>query len=168
VPQSEVGSVVRPLPKLGVGVLAERDGKIAMGLRRYKGGNVWSLPGGKVDPFESVLRCGQRELAEETGLVADELKVFTVYEFIEQEENYHFITFGVISHSISGELTNLEPRIFAEWDWFDLSSIPSPLFPPSYHLLAAYRTALNKAFDIPTADPAMLAHRYLVGTIAKE
>jgi 8-oxo-dGTP diphosphatase len=109
VPQAEVGSVVRPLPKLGVGVLAERDGKIAMGLRRYKGGNIWSLPGGKVDPFESVLRCGQRELAEETGLVVDELQVFIVYEFIEQEENYHFISFGVVSHSNSGERTNLEP-----------------------------------------------------------
>jgi len=162
VAQIEVENIVRTPPKVGVGVIAERDGKIAMGLRRYKGGNVWSLPGGKVDPFESVLSCGQRELSEETGLLADKLKVFSIYEFIEREENYHFITFGAVSHSISGELTNLEPCIFATWDWFDLKSIPEPLFPPSYHLLAAYQPEINKTLNIPAADPAMIARRYLV------
>jgi 8-oxo-dGTP diphosphatase len=162
VSQIEAERIVRTPPKLGVGVIAERARKIAMGLRQYKGGSVWSLPGGKIDPFKPVVRCGQRELVEETNLVADDLKVLAVYEFIEQEQNYHFITFGAVSHSISGDLTNLEPRIFAAWDWFDLESIPAPLFPPTYHLLAAYQTAINKALNIPPADPAMIAHRFLV------
>jgi hypothetical protein len=69
---------------------------------------------------------------------------------------------AAVSHSIRGDLANLEPRIFAAWDWFDLESIPAPLFPPSYHLLTAYESVINKTLNIPPADPAMIARRYLV------
>ena len=36
VSQIEAERIVRKPPKLGVGVIAERGGKIAMGLRQYK------------------------------------------------------------------------------------------------------------------------------------
>jgi 8-oxo-dGTP diphosphatase len=161
VSQIEPKGHIFTLPLIGVGVVAQREGKVAMGLRRYKGESVWSLPGGKVEPFELIVCCGQRELTEETGLVADELKVFAIYEFIEQEE-YHSITFGAVSHSITGELSNLEPQIFAAWNWFDLTCLPSPLFPPSYHLLRAYGTAMKMALKMPEFDSAMIAHGHTV------
>jgi ADP-ribose pyrophosphatase YjhB (NUDIX family) len=161
VSQTKIESPVRVLPIVGVAVIPERDGKIALGLRRYKNENVWSLPGGKVEPFESIVHCGQRELTEETDLVAKDLKIFAIYEFMEQVENYHSITFGAVSHSITGELHNLEPQTFAAWEWFDLADLPAPLFPPSYHLLAAYRISIDKSLNIPQIDSVMIAHRHL-------
>jgi len=37
-------------------------------LREY----IWEIPAGKLDPQESMLKCAQRELIEETGYAADQ------------------------------------------------------------------------------------------------
>src|SRR5437870_12552719 len=55
---------------LSSAVFAERDGQILV-LKRALGEATggWYLPGGAVDPGESVEECARRELFEECGLV---------------------------------------------------------------------------------------------------
>ncbi len=51
------------------------DGRIVM-LRQYRWAvhqTLWEIPAGKLDPGESLERCAQRELEEETGYRAGEL-----------------------------------------------------------------------------------------------
>ncbi len=50
------------------------DGRLVLERQfRYPLGRVlWEFPAGKIDPGETVLRCAQRELAEETGWRARE------------------------------------------------------------------------------------------------
>lgn len=158
--ETQAQSRVYTLPIVGVGVIVLRNGKIAMGQRRQKG--VWTLPGGKVDPFESIVEGGRRELTEETGLDADNLELFAVYEFIEQAENYHTTTFAALTRSARGELSNPEPQLFIAWDWFDFANLPAPLFPPSYHLLSAYQAASGQAMNLPQCESAMVAHGRLL------
>jgi 8-oxo-dGTP diphosphatase len=56
--------------KVGVGVVVLRpDGRVLVGRRRAEPGRPLAVPGGKLDPGESVERCAVRELAEETGIV---------------------------------------------------------------------------------------------------
>ncbi|GAA2792452.1 NUDIX hydrolase [Saccharopolyspora taberi] len=58
-----------------VGAVVDHKGEILL-LRRLPGefrGGAWELPSGKVEPGEDLLTALHREVAEETGLVIDEI-----------------------------------------------------------------------------------------------
>jgi 8-oxo-dGTP diphosphatase len=58
--------------KVGVGIVVQRgDGRVLVGRRLAEPGRPLAIPGGKLDPGESVEQCAVRELAEETGIVVD-------------------------------------------------------------------------------------------------
>jgi len=53
--------------RIRVGVLIWRDGEVLL-VRREKGGrSYWLVPGGGVDPGETMVEAAPRELLEETG-----------------------------------------------------------------------------------------------------
>jgi len=60
----------------GAGVAAVRDGKLCLGKqwRVALGRMTLEIPAGKIDPGEDPAVCAARELAEETGLVAESLE----------------------------------------------------------------------------------------------
>ncbi len=43
--------------------------------------NRWDLPKGHVDPGETEMECALRELAEETGILADQIRIDSEFEF---------------------------------------------------------------------------------------
>jgi 8-oxo-dGTP diphosphatase len=61
--------VTGPRPEVCVGAVAVFDGSILL-IRRGRGPaqGTWSVPGGRVEPGESVVEAVVRELREETGL----------------------------------------------------------------------------------------------------
>lgn len=64
----------------GSGVYAVRDGRICL-VRQYRvalGRMTLEIPAGKLEPGEDPAACAARELAEETGLVAEELEPIAV------------------------------------------------------------------------------------------
>ncbi|MGF1650647.1 MAG: NUDIX hydrolase [Hyphomicrobiaceae bacterium] len=49
--------------------------------------NVWSLPGGHIEPGETAADAALRELAEETGCIADLLGLVAIHDAIMRDAN---------------------------------------------------------------------------------
>jgi ADP-ribose pyrophosphatase YjhB (NUDIX family) len=60
------------LPVLAASIAVFREGRVLLAQRAKNPGNgVWSLPGGRVEPGETMEFAALRELREEVGLAAD-------------------------------------------------------------------------------------------------
>ncbi|MBM4653924.1 NUDIX domain-containing protein [Rhodococcus hoagii] len=59
----------RPAPKVGVGIVVERpDGRILLGCRvKPTEPTTWCLPGGHLEPGETIEEAARRECREESG-----------------------------------------------------------------------------------------------------
>jgi len=124
-------------PGIGVGVIVlNSDGEILLGQRMSNPGRgLWSLPGGKVDPKESVIEAGIREVAEEAGIsVKIEKFISTGYE---KFYGLEYLTFGLITRSDEKPKAT-EPDAIGDWQYFPFSRLPGPLFGPSERIIRNY------------------------------
>lgn len=73
------------MPVLGVSACVWRDGSVLL-IRRAKEplAGSWSLPGGHVEPGETVLEACRRELHEETGVSAELSHLLGLYDVIQR------------------------------------------------------------------------------------
>ena len=97
------------------GALFREDGKVLMGLRKKgKRASLWELPGGKVDPDETLEVALVREWREELSLTVVS-KDFIASVFLDLEVSF-FIDLYVVATSDLRELTR---AVHAELAWVD-------------------------------------------------
>lgn len=73
------GKLGRQKTLIVYGTVILRDERQRVLLQRRLDNGLWGLPGGILEPGESILDCARRELHEETGLAAGELRLTGVY-----------------------------------------------------------------------------------------
>lgn len=123
-------------PRIGVGVIVVKNGKVLLGKRRNSHGDgTWSFPGGHLRFGEEVEECARREVQEETGLEISNLRRGPYTNDMFEQERRHYVTIFVIAQCAGGALDNREPEKCERWDWFEWRALPQPLFLPIRNLL---------------------------------
>src|SRR4051812_40215675 len=95
-------------PKVGIGVIITRNGKILVGERTGNhGAGTFMIPGGHLEFGESFEETALREAEEETGLTDMKVKgVVSIGNDIAYGK--HYVSIGVLVESPSGEPTDPE------------------------------------------------------------
>jgi len=95
-------------PLLGVSASVFRDGKVLLARRgRPPLAGLWSLPGGLVEPGETMADAAAREVFEETGVSAEIGGIADVIEIILNDEDgaveRHYVLLSFAARWISGD-----------------------------------------------------------------
>ena len=111
------------MAQLGVVVVVQRENSVLLTMREDF--EVWCLPGGAVDPHETVAEAAVREVFEETGLRV-ELREFAgvVSKPFWTRGGSHGLIF--VAHPLD-ETLNADPGEVVAVDFFPTDQLPTPL-----------------------------------------
>jgi 8-oxo-dGTP diphosphatase len=128
-------------PKVGIGVMIFKDGKVLLGKRKSAlGFGTYAWPGGHLEYMESFEGCARRETTEETGIEIQNVRFLRLLNMKEYAPK-HYVDIGLVADWKSGEPRVMEPEKCEGWDWYDLDALPQPLFVETY--IEAYKTGRN-------------------------
>ena len=132
----------RPLIMVGAGVFILDDHRRLLMIHRIDN-NTWSIPGGSMEPGESLEDTARREVHEETGLEIDSLGLMGVYSGMDYHYVYpngdevYNVTAAYVSGNPTGQLTAGDSET-NEIKWFRLEEIPANISPPVKPILADF------------------------------
>lgn len=110
--------------RVAVNAVVEQGGRVLLARRRDIG--WWNLPGGGVEPGESVTEGLQRELLEEIGAGAEIVRLAGVYSKPQKAE----VVLVFLCHLIADQESALHTtEEVSELEWFLPSALPSDLLP---------------------------------------
>ncbi|WP_079170888.1 methyltransferase, FxLD system [Streptomyces sp. CC53] len=101
-------------------VVTDDAGRVLLGRSRR---GMFELPGGKTSGPEDFAAAAVRELAEETGLVAEPGDAYVVTMLVDDSHGVPRLTAVVRIAAWTGVLANREPKLFDRWEWHDLHAL---------------------------------------------
>ena len=124
-------------------LFAEKEGQmyvllIQRGNEPYKG--CWAFPGGFLEMDETVARCAERELEEETGIVLTGMQLVGIYSDVERDPRGRVITAAYTAMTIMPVATAADDAAAAKW--WPLNELP-PLAFDHVKILADAKKVMN-------------------------
>ncbi len=121
--------------RVGVGVIV-LDSRGWILLEKRSDCGIWGLPGGRIEPGESVKAAAVREVYEETGLTVEITKLLGVYSepesrivtFLDNGDVVHLVDVLLEAKILSGALTISSES--EELQFFPPDNLPPDLVPP--------------------------------------
>lgn len=119
-----------PIPAVLAVVI--RDGKALLVQRANPpDAGLWGFPGGKIERGEPFLTAAERELQEETGVLATARHVLEVLDALDTAPDgslrHHFILIAVLCHWQAGEPLASDDALDARWIRLDQMEASLPL-----------------------------------------
>ena len=149
------GTVVFADPKLAVGVLIERDGRMLLGRRApgARSAGKWSFPAGFVDRGERVEDAAIREVREETGLAVRLDGLLGLYSATGET----VVLAVYVGTPVGGTLGAADD--LTELAFFPFDAPPEPAFPHDTQILADWLAWRRAQAARPTAPVGGQAER---------
>jgi len=112
------------LPAIGVGGLAfNTKGQVLLVQRRYPPqAGMWHIPGGRLEPHETLIACCQREILEETGINIIPGPIIAVAD--RMIEGFHYVIIDFLITLAEGDACEPVASSDAlEARWVDVTSL---------------------------------------------
>ena len=130
-------------PKVGIGVMIFKDGKVLLGKRKNAhGGGEYAWPGGHMEYMESFEDCAKRETLEEAGIEIENVRFVRLMN-LKTYTPKHYVDIGLAADWKSGEPKVMEPEKCEGWGWYDINNLPEPLFSTLPTYFEALQTGKN-------------------------
>ncbi len=132
--------------RAGVGVII-RDERGRILLEKRSDCGLWGIPGGSVEPGESVERTAVREIREETGLTVRVTRLFGVYS----GGGARLVTFPervvqLVDTLVEAEIVRGKLKCSPESEelaFFPLNELPKGIVPPAQKIFSDLRKGLR-------------------------
>lgn len=108
------------LPVAAVLAVVARDDRVLL-VRRANPPDQgrWGFPGGRIEPGETLAAAALRELAEETGVLAEGGEVLTAFDSLHDGADgrlaYHYVLIAVLCRWLSGEGAAADDAVDTAW-----------------------------------------------------
>lgn len=98
--------MARPQPTVAVGaIIVHQDRVLVVQRGKPPGVGLWTVPGGRLEPGETLAQAVTREVREETGLVVEVGALACVVE--RMGDDYHFVILDYVARVIGPETMTL-------------------------------------------------------------
>lgn len=126
-------------PRVGVGAMIMQEGEVLLVLRKKNPEkDHWSLPGGKVELYETLEDAVKREIKEELNLEIQLDQLLCATNHILIEEAVHYVAPTYLAHITDGNTCLMEPDALGGMGWFPLDELPQNLTVTTVNALDAY------------------------------
>ena len=116
-----------PIPAVSV-ALRDKDRFLLVKRGRAPSKDYWAFPGGRVEPGETLDAAVRRELAEETGLSADDYRIVRMITLSGEWGSFDLHIFSAVA---SGNTNAVAADDAADAGWFNLSEMATMQVTPS-------------------------------------
>ncbi|WP_226783212.1 NUDIX hydrolase [Oceaniglobus trochenteri] len=107
-------------PRLAaLAVVLRNDSVLLVQRRNAPDAGLWGFPGGHVELGETALAAAERELHEETGVIARARRYLDNVDVIQRDEagriQFHFLLAAVLCDHVAGEPVAADDALAAAW-----------------------------------------------------
>jgi 8-oxo-dGTP diphosphatase len=138
--------------KVGVACFVFRGSKLLLGQRvsESHGGGEYSCGGGHAEFMEDLTETARREIREEWRIEIGEPE-FVCLTDLKKYSGKHYVEVIFKADWVSGEPSPEREGEFANYDWYDLEDLPSPLFAGVVNGITALKTG-QRYFEMQAGD----------------
>ncbi|GAC1478379.1 MAG: hypothetical protein PVSMB9_00790 [Candidatus Dormibacteria bacterium] len=109
-------------PQIRVAAVISHEQQLLVVEHRKRGQRYWVLPGGRLEPGETLKAALQRELKEELAVEGQVGQLLAVYETLAPDRHTVNLAFGVEIGSRQPQIDRNDP-VLAGWRWVDLPAL---------------------------------------------